>query len=420
MSRSPALTLALGLVLSACGVPIDSDSNLDDHSTDDGNGTIAGDGGGSAGGSEASGGSAAGDGDLGSDSGAGGTGGVEIIGPVVSLFQHCDYGGWGIELQVGDYTTEELEALGALDDDASSVRVEPGFEVILFDEDDFTGSSVTITSDSACTVTLGFNDLASSVRVQAVSDGSGGNPGSGGSDGTGGSSDDAEGPISCQPAFETACKPSINFDNQHSEGGGALFDDLFPDVVSEMKDIACTVCSILYRDPEEIPQNRRHSTINLTIDAHDGVAYASGNSITMSVNHLDNYTNPDSAYVEYRGILVHETVHLYQHYGTGGTGEGMADAVRIRVGLYGPGRCNPGGTWRDAYTTSGCFYSWLTGPSSYHSIAHPMANPNLLYEINAALAGTSGEGAYTAVASLLQTTFGQDVETLWDLYQDDL
>jgi hypothetical protein len=49
-----------------------------------------------------------------------------------------------------------------------------------------------------------------------------------------------------------------------------------------------------------------------------------------------------------------------------------------------------------------------------------MADPNLPYKINATLAGTSGEGAYTAVANLLQATFGQNVDTLWGLYQDDL
>lgn len=247
--------------------------------------------------------------------------------------------------------------------------------------------------------------------------GSGGT-GSGGSPGTGGT--DSQGPVSCQPAFETACKPDINFDNQHANGGGALFNQLFPDIVSEMKDVACTVCSILYRSPDEIPQNRRHETINLTIDAHDGVAYASGNSITISVNHLQNYTNPDSAAVEFRGVLVHETAHLYQNYGNGGTGEGMADCVRLRVGLYPQGRCNPGGSWRDAYTTSGCFYSWLTGPSSYHAIAHPNSDPDLPYKINAALAGTSGEGAYTAASNLLETSFGQNVDTLWTQYQSDL
>lgn len=331
------------------------------------------------------------------------------------LFEHCDYGGYGVELSLGDYTTADLVALGALDNDVSSVQVSPGYEVVLFGEDGFSGSSVTITSDTSCTVALSFNDLTSSVRVQAASGGTGGNAGTGGSDNLG-----EEGVTSCQPAFETACKPNIVFDNQHAEGGGALFDELFPDIESEMKDIACTVCSILYRSPDEIPQNKRHSTINLTIDAHDGVAYASGNSITISVNHLQNYTNPSSAFIEFRGVMVHETAHLYQHYGNGGTGEGMADNVRIRVGLYSPGRCNPGGSWRDAYTTSGCFYSWLTGPSSYHENHHPSADPNLPYAINGVLAGTSGEGAYTAVANLLLATFGQDVDALWTAYQNDL
>ena len=65
-------------------------------------------------------------------------------------------------------------------------------------------------------------------------------------------------------------------------------------------------------------------------------------------------------------------MHLYQNYGTGGTGEGLSDLVRARTGYYPKSRFRKGeGTWRDAYTASGNFYSWLTGPCSYHSTFHP-------------------------------------------------
>lgn len=436
MSRLSTFACSFGLLLAACGAPVEPDADLDGEGasgvggsgmTGDGDGLPVG-GTNSSGGatgiggmSGVGGGTIASGGGTTTDTGGTASGGATVTGPVADIFQHCDFGGWGVELELGDYTTADLVALGATDNNVSSVQVSPGYEVILFDGNNFTGNSLTLTSDTACTVSQSFNDITSSIRVQEAGNGSGGATSTGGSSGSGGSDGiGGVGPTSCQPAFETACKPDINFNNQHSDGGGALFDDLFPDFETAMKDITCTVCSILYRDPDEIPQNKRHSTVNVTIDAHDGVAYASGNSITISVNHLQNFNNPDSAYVEYRGVLVHETAHLYQHYGNGGTGEGMADAVRIRVGLYPQGRCNVGGSWRDAYTTSGCFYSWLTGPSVYHSIAYESYDANLPYKINATLSGTSGEGAYTAVSNLLQSTFGQSVEDLWDLYQADL
>jgi hypothetical protein len=340
---------------------------------------------------------------------------------VVSVFQHCDYGGWEVELGVGEYTAAALAELGVSDNNVSSLTVSPGYEAVLFEGDDFSGESITVTADTSCTVALDFNDLTSSIRIQeATGGGTGGSTGTGGGSGSGGSDNTGVGPTSCQPEFETVCKPQINFDNQQSNGGGALFDELFPDIENTMQDVACTVCSILYRNAAEVPQNRRYTTINLTIDNHDGVAYASGNSITISAQHLKNYTDPAKAYTEYRGVMTHETVHLYQNYGNGGTGEGMADCVRIRVGLYEPGRCNPGGSWKDAYTTSGCFYSWLTGPSSYHANSHPAADENLPYKLNAALAGTNGDAAYTAVSNVLQATFGQNADALWTQYQNDL
>jgi hypothetical protein len=272
----------------------------------------------------------------------------------------------------------------------------------------------------SCVTDVGFNDLTSSIRVQAAGNGSGGMTSSGGSGSGGMSSTGDPGITTCQPAFETACKPNINFTNPWAATDAAHFNALFPDIESEMKDVACTVCSMLYRTPEEIPESRRHTTINLTIKDISPPAHAFGNTIEIDIDHVKNYTNPDSAYVEFRGVMVHETAHLYQHYGNGGTGEGMADCVRVQIGLYGPNRCNPGGTWKDAYTTSGCFYSWLTGPSAYHSNHHPSSDPNLPYKLNTALAGTSGEGAYTAVAGVLQATFGQNVDTLWTAYQNDL
>jgi hypothetical protein len=241
----------------------------------------------------------------------------------------------------------------------------------------------------------------------------GGRGGSGGSGGGGG-----VGPTSCQPQFETACKPNINVMN-NDPTGAKNFTDAITDPVATMKDVACIVCSILFRTPDEIPSNRRHTTINLTLEPAGPPAFAGGNSLTISTNHIRNFTGA-RARTEFLGVMVHETVHLYQNYGNGGTGEGMADCVRVRVALYEQGRCNRGGSWRDAYTTSGCFYSWLTGPSAYHTWAHDAADPDIPYKINKALAGTNGDAAYTAISNLLQQTFGQSVDALWTAYQADL
>jgi hypothetical protein len=226
--------------------------------------------------------------------------------------------------------------------------------------------------------------------------------------------------VSCQPAFETACKPKIEFVNGDPNGRGKVFTNVIPDVEATMKDVACVVCSMLYRDPSEIPQNKRPSTIKLILDDHGGVAQAGGGQIQFDLDYINGYANQSAAITkqEMMGVLQHETVHLYQNYGNGGTGEGEADLVRTRMGYYPRSRWSKGGSWKDAYTTSGFFYSWLTGPCAFHKETLPAHDLNFPYKLNKALANTSGDAAYTAVNNLLKQTFNRDADSLWKEYQD--
>jgi MYXO-CTERM domain-containing protein len=82
-----------------------------------------------------------------------------------------------MDLEVGDYTTADLLSLGALNNDASSLQISPGYEVTLFAGDDFTGTQVVLTAETSCLVEVDFNDVMSSLRVEAV----GGPTGVGGS-----------------------------------------------------------------------------------------------------------------------------------------------------------------------------------------------------------------------------------------------
>jgi hypothetical protein len=87
---------------------------------------------------------------------------------LVTLFQHCSYNGWQIDLAPGDYNLTQLRALGAVNDDASSLQVPPGYEVVLFEHDNFGGTSVRVTSDTSCLVGNGFNDRLSSMRIRRL------------------------------------------------------------------------------------------------------------------------------------------------------------------------------------------------------------------------------------------------------------
>ncbi|WKL49364.1 carbohydrate-binding protein [Flavobacterium pectinovorum] len=91
---------------------------------------------------------------------------------VATVYKDCNYGGYAVSLPAGNYTLANLQAKGILDNDISSLKVQTGYEVVLYANDNFTGSSVIITSDNTCLVANTFNDVASSVRVRTLTNSS--------------------------------------------------------------------------------------------------------------------------------------------------------------------------------------------------------------------------------------------------------
>lgn len=89
----------------------------------------------------------------------------ENSGPVVSIFQHCNYGGWKVDLMPGSYNLQALQRMGFVNDDASAIKFVKNGKVTLFEHDNFRGRSVTLTSDTTCLVPYNFNDVASSIIV---------------------------------------------------------------------------------------------------------------------------------------------------------------------------------------------------------------------------------------------------------------
>jgi beta-glucanase (GH16 family) len=88
-----------------------------------------------------------------------------------TVYQDCNYGGFGAALPVGTYTLSQLQSRGIADNYISSVRVQSGYQIRLYQNDNFTGPSVLKTADDACLVDDGFNDLATSVVVSQVTSG---------------------------------------------------------------------------------------------------------------------------------------------------------------------------------------------------------------------------------------------------------
>jgi peptidyl-Asp metalloendopeptidase len=86
----------------------------------------------------------------------------------VKVFQHCAFGGYSATLPVGSYTLSSLNSLGVLNDDLSSIQVPRGFRVTLYQNDGFTGNSIVKTQNESCFITQQFNDVVSSIKVEAI------------------------------------------------------------------------------------------------------------------------------------------------------------------------------------------------------------------------------------------------------------
>lgn len=84
---------------------------------------------------------------------------------VVYIYQDINYGGRVAALNEGRYNLAALQAKGFQNDDLSSLKVQSGYEAILYADDNFQGASRTITSDTPW-IGNDFNDVMSSIVVQ--------------------------------------------------------------------------------------------------------------------------------------------------------------------------------------------------------------------------------------------------------------
>lgn len=85
------------------------------------------------------------------------------------VYQHCDFGGWSVGLDPGSYNSAALSSRGFKDNDLSSIKVSAGYEVVLYQEDNFTGLSQVVTANDNCLVNEGFNDNVTSIIVRTTS-----------------------------------------------------------------------------------------------------------------------------------------------------------------------------------------------------------------------------------------------------------
>ncbi|MFD5466339.1 alpha-L-fucosidase [Kitasatospora sp. NPDC127059] len=91
----------------------------------------------------------------------------DVLPPVgVAAFTDVDYTGLSAALNVGEYTAADLTAAGVGVRTISSIRTFPGYQVIGYSGDDFTGTAWTFTADTPDLRATGNDDRIASLKVQ--------------------------------------------------------------------------------------------------------------------------------------------------------------------------------------------------------------------------------------------------------------
>ncbi|KAI8828386.1 hypothetical protein BC829DRAFT_344015, partial [Chytridium lagenaria] len=154
--------------------------------------------------------------------------------------------------------------------------------------------------------------------------------------------------------------------------GGELFRKLIPDseVYFFLEEICHNVLAALYVTPEQCPRTVRSLTVY--VRNMEGVAYCVGErdkEIHLSTQHIENThgTDPNAfahSRTEIEGVLSHESVHVFQHHGSGTPGgliEGIADLVRLHLGLSPPHwkKAARNRRWDGGYDTTAYFLNFI-------------------------------------------------------------
>jgi hypothetical protein len=92
---------------------------------------------------------------------------------VATFYKDCTYGGTAVSLPAGSYTRAQMIAKGINDDEISSLKVQSGYKVTLYWDDNFTGSSLVKTGDDDCLVDDGWNDKVTSLVISTNTSSSG-------------------------------------------------------------------------------------------------------------------------------------------------------------------------------------------------------------------------------------------------------
>ncbi len=223
-------------------------------------------------------------------------------------------------------------------------------------------------------------------------------------------------------AWDTYNVGVVRFEDKATETKGSdIYHRIIPEPELYIKEQARTVLSTLYFSPEDsIPAVQR---IHYTLEDSKGISAKGGGhgkvTIFYSTQHIEkSFAGNDTVRLlfETRGVLLHELTHAYQlepqgigSYGTNKVFwafiEGMADAVRVANGGFGPNARPKGGNYMDGYRTTGYFFVWLRDKK----------DPEFLRKFNRSTLEVIPWSFDGAIKHVLGKEY--DIDTLWREYQ---
>lgn len=221
-----------------------------------------------------------------------------------------------------------------------------------------------------------------------------------------------DGNTELQKKLEAACTPTDIQVVNSSAQAHSVFMSTFTNVKAELIELAKKDCLAMYRDPTEF---RSIKKITVTIDDHNGVAYANPglDRIFFSSKHIMNYANASAKdkKTEIWGVMAHEINHLYQNFWKQSPmnpafSEGLCDAIRADMDLYPRSRKSktaatndPNRKWFGSYTTTGYFLRYL----------RKAKDPDFYWKFNKAAKNWND--------NFWQQNFGMSVDALWNEFQ---
>jgi len=91
--------------------------------------------------------------------------------PVVTFYPDCSLGGTPVGLAPGSYTLRDLQARGIGDNNISSIVVSHGFNVSLYDGDNWSGATYLLNwGNNTCLSDEGWDNRTTSIRVRTTGD----------------------------------------------------------------------------------------------------------------------------------------------------------------------------------------------------------------------------------------------------------